>query len=41
MSSPLEGNETMSSITHPSSEVNAQAPIDSSQLKNNSDKNKD
>ena len=41
MSSPLEGNETMSSSTHPPSEVNAQAPTSSSQLQDNSDQNKD
>ena len=41
MSSPLKGNETMSSNTHPPSEVNAQSPTSSSQLQDNSDQNKD
>ena len=41
MSSPLEGNETMSSNTHPPSEVHPQAPTNSSQLEGHSEGSRD
>ncbi|XP_027343148.1 zinc finger BED domain-containing protein RICESLEEPER 2-like [Abrus precatorius] len=41
MSSPLEGNEAMSSSTRPPSNLNVQALTSSSQLQDNSDKSKD
>ena len=41
MSFPLKGNKTMSSNTHPPSEVNAQASTNSSQLEGHSEGSKD